>query len=555
MKCKRVFVAMIAVSLTVGAGWARQAPPQPPQQTPKSEPSNNPRLSPEEQQQRLDHWKTRPERSWSEFIADWLTPKPFSKKYAVRIDDKYAYPHVAASIRMEIVREDDEFVWLRGIPPEDPKSPLYSVWAQQQVDEIRLLRAAEAMETEGAIYFLDFDAEPVPPAFQKSLDIEPHGDNLPEGGRWQMGFAVGDMNGDGVQDLIFPPRRQSYPPVFAIMLGTGGGGFEGWRDVKWPTSLRLDYGGVDVADLDGDGHQDIVAAIHFGPQYVFYGDGKGDFTRTERLPSPDPRITSRAVTAGDYDGDGHTDLAFVAEIDYDVKTNHAIDGSATVWVVYRRGQSWKVVSEGFATDQIADVIRSVDVDGDGKVDLVVSANSVGERRLVYLNGGGEKWSPAPFNGVLSAAYHYDVESFGGETFSTFVQFKMVDQKTQALNGIVAYPFAFREKGWRDGQPIVVERERTSVFFRLALGDLNGDGHTDMVVSRKTGGLEVYLRGQNGGFLKENTTNLAETGVAYDVRLMDLNGDGFDDIIAGFVPGPSGTGGVRVWLTHPMGSGN
>ena len=56
-----------------------------------------------------------------EFIADWLTPKPFSKKHALQIDDKYAYPHLASSIKMEIVREDEDTVWLRGIPPENPE--------------------------------------------------------------------------------------------------------------------------------------------------------------------------------------------------------------------------------------------------------------------------------------------------------------------------------------------------------------------------------------------------------------------------------------------------
>ena len=549
MDRKRVFVAVIAVLSMMATGWARQTPPV--SQTPAE--TDGPRLSEEEQAKLLQHWKTKPDQTWSEFIAEWLTPKPFSKKYVLRIDEKYAYPHVVASIKMEIVREDEDFVWLRGIPPEDPESPLYPVWAKQQADEALLVNQKEAYSTPGAVYFLDFQAELVPPAFQKSLLFEARNDGLPSSGRWQMGFAVGDMNEDGNPDLVFPPRRKGYPVQPMVLIGDGAGNFEQWNEARWPSSIRMDYGGVAVADLDGDGHQDIALAVHFGGQSVFYGNGKGDFTRAERLQSPDPRITSRAVTAADFDGDGKTDLAFVAEIDYDMKTNKTIDGGASVWVLYRRDGSWKIATEGFPPSQIADVIRSVDIDGDGRLDLVVSSNNVGERRLVYLNQGEEKWRSAPFNGVLSSAYHFDVEAVEGEIFSTFVQFKLVDGKTTALNGLIAYPFAFREKGWVDGKPIVWDRERTKVFFRIALGDLNADGRTDIVAGRKTGGLEVYLQQENGEFIKESAAELANSAVAYDLRLLDLDGDGRDDIVAGLVPGQGQSGGVGVWLTRTQGN--
>lgn len=548
MDRKRVIVGIVAALSLIGTGWARQQPPV--QKTPAA--TSNPRLSDEQKGKLLQHWKTKPDQTWSEFIADWLTPKPFSKKYVVRIDEKYAYPHIVASIKMEIVREEEEFVWLRGIPPEDPESPLYMVWSKQQADEALLVDQREALNTPGAIYFLDFEAETVPPAFQRSLSFEPHNEGLPSGGRWQMGFAVGDLNEDGKPDLVFPPRRKGYPVQPVVLLGGGDGSFSAWETCVWPTSVRMDYGGVAVADLDGDGHQDIALAVHFGGQFVLYGDGKGDFRRAERLPAPDPRITSRAVTADDFDGDGRADLAFVAEIDYDVKTNKTINEGASIWVLYRRDGSWKPVTDGFPHNQIADVIRSVDVDGDGRLDLVVSSNSVGERRLVYLNQGGEGWRSAPFNGVLSSAYHYDVEASGGEIFSTFVQFKLVDGKTTALNGIIAYPFAFRETGWMNGKPVVWDRERTKVFFRMALGDLNGDGLTDIVAGRKTGGLEVYLQQPNGEFVKETAAELASGPIVYDLRLMDLDGDGLDDIVAGMVPGQDQSGGVKVWTTRAVG---
>jgi hypothetical protein len=151
--------------------------------------------------------------------------------------------------------------------------------------------------------------------------------------------------------------------------------------------------------------------------------------------------------------------------------------------------------------------------------------------------------------VLSGAYHYNAETFGGEIFSTFAQFKIVDNKSEMRNGLVAYPQAFREQGWRDGRPIVMDAEGADVFFRLGLGDVNGDGFTDVVAGRKTGGIEVYLQMPDGQFVKELAPSLAATGGAFDIRLHDLDGDGLDDIVAGMAPAGGNAGGVGVWLSR------
>jgi hypothetical protein len=488
--------------------------------------------------------------TWEEFVAWWTTPRPFKKERVVRIDENYAYPHIVASTKMLIVREDENYVWLRGAPPEDPNSPLHKIWARREARQAAELAIAEMTRKAGATYFLNFSAEAVPPAFMESLTFEPVSKNLPTDGRWQMGFATADMNGDGHIDLVFPPRRKGYPVKPKIYLGDGKGGFRDWAQQKWPDNVQWDYGDVAVADFDGDGNLDAAFAIHFKQQYVLYGDGHGVFPRGEMLESPNPRMSSRAVTTADFDGDGRQDLAFVAEVDYDITTNERFEGATTAWALLNRGGSWEILDKGLPANLIADNIEAADVDGDGRPELVLSSNSNGVRKLVFSYGGDNGWQPLEYRGVLSSAYHYDVEPSQGEVFATFVQFRMISGDTQARNGLVRYPLPKADQEFVLGKPIVWEKERKDVYFRLALGDVDGDGDTDLVVGRREGGLEVFLQTPGELFYREEGAELEGVGRTFDIQLVDLDGDGRDDIIAGCAPQGELPGGVYVWLSKP-----
>jgi len=499
--------------------------------------------------------------TFDEWISWMRKPRPYPKATIVRLDDKHAYPHRAVPWKMEIVREEGDTVWMRLPPPEDPDSVLHKPWLEHERTSMEAAkRLAEGLRKKQ----LDFFRPVVPPPSVDELTLAPAGAGLPSHGLWQMAMAVADMNEDGVADIVVPPMRKGRA-VPHIYLGKGDGTFSEWRGLKWPSGSKVpyDYGGVNVADFDHDGHMDVVLAIHLKGQFVFYGDGKGDFTRFKQLPRHDPRLYSRSVAVGDFDGDGWQDLAFIAEINYDMALSNELE-VPTVWVVRNvNGKRWEVKDDGLPSKLMADRIVAADVDGNGKDDLVLGSNAFGWRFPLALNGGGWKWKWPKETEVLSDAYHYDGTVLPAEPGTkvrkivmTFQQGVLVpdlsgrEKPTKKVRSGLAF-YTYTSKGTTfSSQFLPLTEDQYNPYWRVAVGDLDGDGRDDLVTARKQGPLEVYLRQADGSWFRERSPELASfAGHPFDIKVKDFNGDGRKDILVMVAGTEKAPGGILLWLNH------
>jgi hypothetical protein len=117
-------------------------------------------------------------------------------------------------------------------------------------------------------------------------------------------LTAADFNGDGKMDVAVVGDYVSSGGV-TILLGKGDGTFTA---AGANLDLGAGFGLIATGDLNGDGIPDLVATNYFDPggAMIFLGKGDGTFTTATTLPID--RFPS-SVLVGDFNGDGTLDLA------------------------------------------------------------------------------------------------------------------------------------------------------------------------------------------------------------------------------------------------------
>jgi hypothetical protein len=122
-------------------------------------------------------------------------------------------------------------------------------------------------------------------------------------------IAVADLNGDGHPDVAACPEKLGCFVYFNDGKGNFGSGIQfqkpGALELAGKDEEHMPYSMIS-ADLNGDGHPDLIVGYVDAPGVIYYNDGTG--RNFEAHPFGDGKGAIYGMASGDLDGDGRLDL-------------------------------------------------------------------------------------------------------------------------------------------------------------------------------------------------------------------------------------------------------
>ena len=221
--------------------------------------------------------------------------------------------------------------------------------------------------------------------------------------------VVVDM-GDGNQGVFIVNEEGPNQLTKSVRYENGS---LGWEPVpQEDVSMRDDRSSQAVAfDADGDGNEDIFVVNYEQSNEMLRNNGDGTFSSVDAgdFTSNDDANESLAVTAGDFNGDGHIDLFVSNEQEdntYEVKPQLFLNDGAGSF--QSANDDWSRFQKfwlpyGFVT-------FAHDVDGDGLTDIILGGRQYYYSDLVILFNQGEGF----FNVTKKIFTHQPVGTRGGQ---------------------------------------------------------------------------------------------------------------------------------------------
>jgi FG-GAP-like repeat/Abnormal spindle-like microcephaly-assoc'd, ASPM-SPD-2-Hydin/Cep192 domain 4 len=271
-------------------------------------------------------------------------------------------------------------------------------------------------------------------------------------GNTPTALVAGDFNGDGKLDLAVTNTQDN---TISILPGNGDGTFQPQVTFTTaPAPLALVVG-----DFNGDGKLDLAVGNRYqdsgdvGGVSILLGNGDGTFqSHVEYAAS----LAAYSLTVGDFNREGNLDLIFFP--------GGSLPGKLVV--LSGNGDGTFQSPQSFPSDSSVESLIAVDLNGDGKLDLITA--DLGGGAYVFLgNGDGTFQSP------------------------------------------VEYASGFTSIG------VVAE-------------DFNADGKIDLVLTNQDANSFSLLLG-NGDGTFQSPTNFPASGAPVEVVAGDFNGDGKMDL--------------------------
>jgi VCBS repeat protein len=267
-------------------------------------------------------------------------------------------------------------------------------------------------------------------------------------------LRTADLNTDGKADLLFTTYSGGSVLVY---LGNGDGTFGQLLSTTVPDSDLWQT----IGDLNGDGIPDVaVARFESDALRVLIGNGDGTFSSAGDLATDDG---PQSPVISDFNGDGNADIA----------VSNTFGGTLGVYLGNGDGTFQTPITTAASGALYS---AAADVNGDAKMDLVLSANL--STQLFLGNGDGTFQTPRTLLTEHGPTQIADVDGDRKLDVAVTSEFSNIEIVRGNGNGTFRTPNSFPTGSEFVGEFIVQ--------------DFNGDGRPDIAVTNLADAIAVIL---------------------------------------------------------------
>ncbi|NJN00638.1 MAG: VCBS repeat-containing protein, partial [Aquincola sp.] len=362
------------------------------------------------------------------------------------------------------------------------------------------------------------------------------------------GKAAGDLNGDGVPDLIVGGHSpEGLSPLQRVLHKAGVKadaspryGTLVWYDgkdrnkhvISRSFNVRTD---VEVADVDGDGRNDVVAVTDQGVVWFRNPDWSPTVIGTHKLHD---------VEVSDLDGDGKLDVV--------ARSQHLFGYKDGDWLHYYRQESptqWVhrgvQLRSGALVDFGGEGLVVADIDGDSHPDVVINQ--------AWLRNPGNLNDPASWLAVpYCTDWNWPHANLAVADINGDGRADIVMGPAEPAN--MFFRLSWCEAAKQPGAPwiehVIDPRVETTMHSVLA-GDLDGDGRVGIVTASmhiSTGPKDVAAYRTESGGLSWSRTLIDSTG-SHAAKLVDIDRDGDLDVFGANFMGDDQA--VKLWVNQSV----
>ncbi|MBZ0207432.1 MAG: CRTAC1 family protein [Flavobacteriales bacterium] len=300
-------------------------------------------------------------------------------------------------------------------------------------------------------------------------------------------------------------------------------------------------GCVGIADMDGDGYDDLILLDQSKNLYIDYQGANGTFTSFYMGQASSS--SQWGMAAGDVDNDGHKDFF----------SGGNGDGVHFLRMSGRGAGSWSNLNNGSIFMQCANM---ADINNDGWLDAFGCHDNAAPK--IWMNDGAGNLS---YNDYIDFATNPSSDA-SGNYGSVFIDFDndgdldfFIAHCRQGVNN-PADPRRWNRLFVNDGtnhytdQALTYGVQNREQSWTTDFGDIDNDGDLDMVVTNHSRSMQLFLNDGTGHYTEATTGSGLEVTAAFlQSKFEDLDNDGFLDLITS-----GNLGGSAEFYFHGNGDG-